>query len=63
VSTKRNAESTGETDLNTPEAVERFRRAAAYLKKHGRTKETALKAPVDAGIYNKSGKLKKKFRP
>ena len=55
--------SSGETDLNTPESVERFKKAAAaYLKEHGRTRESARKALIDAGLYNKSGTLKRKFR-
>jgi hypothetical protein len=55
--------STGETDLTTPEAVERFRNVvAAYVREHGRSEESARKALIDAGLYNKSGTLKKKFR-
>jgi hypothetical protein len=53
----------GPTDLNSVEAVEHFRKAAAeFMKKAGRSKESALKALVESGIYTKSGKLTKNYR-
>jgi hypothetical protein len=43
--------------------VERFRRAAAaYTAAATVSKETALKALVDSGIYTKSGQLAKPYR-
>ena len=52
------------TDLTTPEAVEWFRKAAAdFTREALRSKESALKALVDSGIYTKSGKLTKTYRP
>jgi hypothetical protein len=52
-----------ETNLNTREAVERFQRAAdAFLKKHGRSKASARKILIEIGIYDKSGRLAKKYR-
>ncbi len=54
---------TGLTDLNSREAVEHFRKAAAeFMKKFGRSKESAMKVLVEAGIYTKSGKLTKNYR-
>jgi hypothetical protein len=53
----------GPTDLNSLEAVEHFRKAAAeFMKKAGRSKESALKALVESGIYTKSGRLTKNYR-
>jgi hypothetical protein len=53
----------GATDLSSPEAVERFREAAAeFTKEATRSKESARKALVEAGIYTKSGKLTKNYR-
>ena len=50
-------------DLNTPEAVEEFRQAAKeFVAKATRSKKAALKALVDAGIYDKSGRLNKNYR-
>ena len=51
------------TNLNTPEAVERFKKAAdAFLKKHGRTRASARKVLIEMGIYDRSGRLAKKYR-
>ena len=53
----------GPTDLNSREAVEHFRKAAAeFMEKFGRSKESAMKVLVEAGIYTKSGKLTKNYR-
>jgi hypothetical protein len=50
-------------DLTTPEAVERFRKAAEdFTREALQSKDAALKALVDAGIYTKSGKLATKYR-
>ncbi|HXJ44927.1 MAG TPA: hypothetical protein VNH18_36905 [Bryobacteraceae bacterium] len=49
-------------DLNTPEAVEQFRKAAkAYAARTNRTRATALAALVKEGICTKSGKLTKRY--
>ena len=51
------------TDLTSREAVEYFRKAAAaFTKKATRSKESAMKALVESGIYLKSGKLSKNYR-
>jgi hypothetical protein len=51
------------TDLSSREAVESFRKAAAeFLKKATRSKQSAMKALVESGIYTKSGKLTKNYR-
>ena len=53
----------GPTDLNSREAVEHFRKAAAeFTKKATRSKESAMKVLVESGIYTKSGKLTKNYR-
>ncbi len=50
-------------DLNSREAVERFREASAeFMKKAMRSRESAMKVLVEAGIYTKSGKLTKNYR-
>lgn len=50
------------TDLNSPQAVDWFRKAAeAFTKKATATRETARKVMVDEGIYTKSGKLSKNY--
>ena len=54
----------GATDLSSAEAVERFREAAArFTKKATRSKASAIKVLVESGIYTKSGKLTKNYRP
>jgi hypothetical protein len=51
-------------DLSSLEAVERFREAAAdFTKEATRSKESAIKVLVESGIYTKSGKLTKNYRP
>jgi len=65
VSTKKKpaAIASGFADLSTPEAVERFREAAAEFTREGtRSKESAMKVLVESGIYTKSGKLTKNYR-
>jgi hypothetical protein len=50
-------------DLSSREAVERFRQASAeFMKEATRSKESAMKVLVEAGIYTKSGKLSKNYR-
>ncbi|MGB8683169.1 MAG: hypothetical protein WCD12_09810 [Candidatus Binatus sp.] len=50
-------------DLNSREAVEHFRKAAEeFTKKATRSRESAMKVLVEAGIYTKSGKLTKNYR-
>jgi hypothetical protein len=52
------------SDLNSREAVERFRESAAeFTKAATRSKESAMKVLVDSGIYTESGKLSKNYRP
>lgn len=54
---------TSPTDLNSPEAVEHFRKAVAeFTKKAMRSKQAAMKVLVESGIYTKSGKLSKNYR-
>jgi hypothetical protein len=63
MSAKRKPIEPPETDLNTPEAVARFRKsAAAFVKEATRSRASALKVLVEIGVYNKSGKLKKRYR-
>ncbi|MGJ5815156.1 hypothetical protein [Paludibaculum fermentans] len=51
------------TDLNTPEAVEHFRKAAqAFTKSATVSREAALAVLVKEGIATKSGKLTKRYR-
>ncbi|MEO7653350.1 MAG: hypothetical protein ABIZ80_23065 [Bryobacteraceae bacterium] len=48
----------GQEDLNTPEGVERFRRAAkAFTARATKSQAVVLKVLVDEGIYTKAGKL------
>ncbi len=50
------------TDVNTPEAVEVFRKAAeAFTKRATKSKESARKVLVAEGIYTKSGRLTKHY--
>ncbi|MGB0060032.1 hypothetical protein [Candidatus Binatus sp.] len=50
-------------DLNSREAVEHFRKGAEeFMKKATRSKESAMKALVESGIYTKTGKLSKNYR-
>jgi hypothetical protein len=64
VSTKRKANITSASaDLSTREAAKRFREAAAdFTSEAVRSKESALKALVESGIYTKSGHLAKNYR-
>lgn len=60
---KKPTANSGFADLNTSEAVEHFREvAAAFAKKAMRSRATARKVLIDAGIYDKSGKLTKTYR-
>lgn len=60
---KKPTANSGFADLNTPEAVEQFREAvAAFAKKAMRSKAAARKVLIEAGIYDKSGKLTKTYR-
>ncbi len=50
-------------DMSSPEAAERFRKAAeAFTKRITRTRETARAALIAEGIYTKSGRLSKNYR-
>jgi hypothetical protein len=54
---------TTQADLTSREAVEHFRKGAEeFMKKATRSKESAMKALVESGIYTKSGKLSKNYR-
>ena len=49
-------------DLTSPEAVERFRKAAkAFTTRSIKSQAAARKVLVDEGIYTKSGKLTKRY--
>jgi len=51
-------------DLASVEAVRRFQKAAEdFTREATRSKEAALKVLVEAGIYTKSGKLTRNYRP
>jgi hypothetical protein len=48
--------------LSSPEAVERFRKAAkAFTTCSTKSQAAARKVLVDEGIYTKSGKLTKRY--
>lgn len=50
-------------DINSPDAVERFREAAkAFTKAATQSREAAIAVLVKEGIYTKSGKLTKNYR-
>ncbi len=50
-------------ELVSPEAVERFRKAAkAFTLRSTKSQAVARKVLVDEGIYTKSGKLTKQYR-
>ena len=50
-------------DLNTPEAVERFRKAAkAFNARATKSPAIALQVLVSEGIYTKAGRLTKHYR-
>ena len=49
-------------DLNSPECLERFRKAAAaFTARATKSQAIARKVLVDEGIYTKSGKLTKNY--
>jgi hypothetical protein len=49
-------------DLTTPQAVERFRKAAKdFTARVTKSRNRAHQALVDEGIYTKSGKLTKRY--
>ena len=49
-------------ELSSPEAVERFRKAAkAFTTRSTKSQAAARKVLVDEGIYTKSGKLTKRY--
>jgi hypothetical protein len=55
--------SPAQLDLNSPEALERFRKAAkAFTLQACKSQASARKVLIDAGIYTKSGKLTKNYR-
>jgi hypothetical protein len=48
--------------IDSPEAVERFRKAAkAFTSRAVKSREIARKVLVDEGVYTKSGKLTKRY--
>ncbi len=50
-------------DINSPDAVERFREAAqAFTKAATQSRAAAIAVLVEEGIYTKSGKLTKNYR-
>lgn len=50
-------------DLSTPQAIERFRKAAkAFNARTTKSRASALQVLVDEGIYTKTGKLTKRYR-
>ena len=50
-------------ELTSPEAVERFRRAAkAFTTRAVKSKAAARQVLIEEGIYTKSGKLTKQYR-
>jgi hypothetical protein len=56
------ASSVNKFDLSSPEAVERFRKAAkAFNARSTKSQAAARKVLVDEGIYTKSGKLTKHY--
>jgi len=61
---KKDTTDNGTLDLNSVEAVRRFQKAAEdFTREATRSKEAALKVLVEAGIYTKSGKLTRNYRP
>ena len=63
-SRKKNRTALRETiDFSSPEALERFRKAAAaFDKRVNRTPETAMRNLIAEGIYTKSGRLSRNYR-
>ncbi|HYZ86424.1 MAG TPA: hypothetical protein VE621_18565 [Bryobacteraceae bacterium] len=59
---KARALATANLELSSPEAVERFRRAAkAFTTRATKSQAAARKILVEEGIYTKSGKLAKRY--
>jgi hypothetical protein len=57
-----NARAVNKLELSSPEAVERFRKAAkAFTTRSIKSQAAARKVLVDEGIYTKSGKLTKRY--
>jgi hypothetical protein len=49
-------------EFDSPEGVERFRKAAkAFTLRAVRSQESARQVLIDEGIYTKSGKLTKRY--
>ena len=49
-------------EMNSPEALERFRRAAeAFTVRAIKSQATARRVLVDEGIYTKTGKLTRQY--
>ena len=49
-------------DLNTPQAVELFRKAAkAFTARAIKSQATARQVSIDEGIHTKSGKLTRRY--
>jgi hypothetical protein len=56
------ASSLSPLDLNSPQAVEQFRKAAAaFTARATKSQPTARQTLIDEGIYTKSGKLTKRY--
>jgi hypothetical protein len=59
---KTQARSIAQFDLNSPEGVERFRKAAqVFTSRATRSQASARKVLIDEGIYTKAGKLTKRY--
>lgn len=49
-------------DLNSPQAVEQFRKAAAaFTARATKSQSSARQTLIDEGIYTKAGKLTKRY--
>ncbi|HVW87745.1 MAG TPA: hypothetical protein VHB50_23825 [Bryobacteraceae bacterium] len=60
---KAGSRATAEAQLNSPEGVERFRKAAkAFTARAIKSQAAARKTLVEEGIYTRSGKLAKRYR-
>jgi len=59
---KTRIQSPARPELNSPEAVERFRNAAkAFTLRAVKSRVSARRVLIDEGIYTKSGKLTKRY--
>ena len=59
---KAQTQSQSRASLDSPEAVEFFRKAAkAFTSRAAKSQESARKVLVAEGIYTKSGKLTKRY--